>query len=98
MPEKSLTRAHLVARVMIWKNFNGPLGLEGEFGKTWWGRDVLWITRVPSDAREDGYAYTIFDRAAWEAFDRALVPDVLTELLNELLNELKASEELAHAQ
>ncbi|MEW2507595.1 hypothetical protein AB0878_44765 [Amycolatopsis sp. NPDC047767] len=74
------TRAQIAAAVPEWIAFSS-LGTDGEYAKTTDGGGPVWITRVPSEAREDGYAYTIFDAAAWGAFSATLTYASFRELL-----------------
>ncbi|MEV8609547.1 hypothetical protein AB0383_16715 [Amycolatopsis sp. NPDC051373] len=76
------TRADIAAAVPEWTKYTGPAGLKGEYGETADLGGPLWITRVPSKEREGGYAYTIYDAAAWQAFSAALTRASGWELLH----------------
>ncbi len=87
----NLTRAQLVETITEWRDFRGPANVRGQVGIT--TRNVhepatavppVWITRVPNPERPDGYTYTIYDGAAWNAVSTAL--------------EFHGSRELAHAE
>ncbi|WP_432854930.1 hypothetical protein ACQPXB_21220 [Amycolatopsis sp. CA-161197] len=76
------TRAELASTVHEWFEFSGPVGLNGDYGRTTEeSGHPVWITRVRSSDRRNGYAYTMFDLAAWKLFASALARHRASELV-----------------
>jgi hypothetical protein len=65
------TMVELATTIHRWERFEGLAGVCGEVGQALDGGRV-WITRVWNSERDSGYAFTLFNDAAWPALRTAI--------------------------